>query len=498
MARAGAGRVPGSIRPALGRRDPGWVHLPARAAHLVQLTGFRRLMTLCLRSGRIAVRAWLAPAVLTVLAAGTSQATADAAPGAPRELTLTAAIDIALSGNPQLAIERENIVAADARAASDATLRLPLVAVKANVFLWDRAIVANLGPDIGNVTIRDRVTGTVDLQVSQPISGALAIGTLVERDRALAQASRAQRDGRRVEIAYQTAEAYLAALQARTLGQVAEATLQQLDADLQHARVLLQGGTLQKVDVLRLEVERARVEQQRLQAETAAIAARRRLGLLLGLPDGSKLALVDVDTTPPAMPWTEDEVVARARRDRAEVRAAEASSSAAELGTSIARANYYPTVSVVGIYSHAVNAGLLGAADSKYIGLSVDWNLWDWGKRGADVDASRAASRQAHLAQAALGEQIAVDARTRWQAARLALATIEVADRGLAAAVEAQRLQAARFAQGAATTIELLDAETALANAKAQAAIGRYQYLVAWMAVSREIGSLPVHAEAHR
>jgi outer membrane protein TolC len=342
------------------------------------------------------------------------------------------------------------------------------------------------------------VTGTVDLQVSQPVSGAIAIGALIERDRATAEASRAQRDGRRIEIAYQTAEAYLDALQAATLGQVASATLQQLDADLQHARVLLQGGTLQRVDVLRLEAEHARVEQQRLAAETNALGARRRLGLLLGLPDGSELALAEVDTTPPALPWTEDEAVTRARRDRAESRAAAATSRAAELGISLARSNYYPAVSLVGVYSHAVNAGLLGSADSAYLGVSVDWNLWDWGKRSADVDASRAVSRQAQLQQARLSEQIAVDARARWQAARLAQATLEVADRGLTAAAEAQRLQAARFAQGAATTTEVVDAEAALATARAQSAVGRYQYLVAWMALSREVGMLPVHAEAAR
>lgn len=449
----------------------------------------------CVCSG---LRTGLAIAVL--FGAQHANASGDAPGAAPpvRPVTLAGAIDIALSGNPQLAIEAENIAVADARTRSDTTLRLPLVGIRSNVFLWDRKVEADLGPDIGKVTIRDRVTGTVDLQVNQPISGVLAIGKLIDRDRALAAASRAQRDGRRIEIAYQTAAAYLDALQARTLGEVAAATLVQLDADLQHARVLLQGGTLQKVDVLRLEVEHARIEQQRLQAETAALAARRRLALLLGLPDGTELALVDIDTTPPALPWAEGEAVARARRDRAESRGAAATSDAAELGIALAGASYYPTVSLVGVYSHAVNAGLLGSADSGYVGLSVDWNLWDWGKRAADVEGSRAISRQAHLAEVSLGEQIAVDTRARWQAARLAQATLEVADRGLAAAVEAQRLQAARFAQGAATTVEVVDAETALANARSQAVIGRYQYLVAWMALSREVGALPVHAEARR
>ncbi|HET7506113.1 MAG TPA: TolC family protein [Kofleriaceae bacterium] len=419
------------------------------------------------------------------------------APPAAHTLTLAAAIDAALSHNPQLAIATESVIAADTRASADSALRLPLVAVHGNLQLWDRAIVTDLGPDLGKVTIRDRVTGTVDLTVSQPVSGALVIGKLVSRDRALTEASRAQRDGLRIDVAYQAAEAYLGALQARTLGEVALATLQQLDADLQHAKILQQAGTLQRVDVLRLEVERARVEQQRLSADTTALGARRRLALLLGLPDGTELALVDIDTAPPPLPLAEDQAVMHARRDRADARAAAAQSQAAELGISAARASYYPTVSLMGVYSHALTVAAFGsAADSAYLGVSLDWNLWDWGKRSAELDGARAVARQARLSQGALNDQIAVDTRARWQAARTAQATLEVAARGLAAAVEAQRLQAARFAQGAATTVEVVDAETALASAKAQAVIGRYQYLVAWMALARELGSLPAPPEA--
>ncbi|HWU88429.1 MAG TPA: TolC family protein, partial [Kofleriaceae bacterium] len=426
-----------------------------------------------------------------------AHADAAAAPHAARTITMAEAIDAALSRNPGLAIAAESIVAADARATASATLRLPLLSVRGSALLWNRAIVANLGPDIGTITIRDRLTGTVDLSVTQPLSGALVIGKLVTRDRASAEARRAQRDGLRVDVAYQTAEAYLGALQAQTLGEIARATLAQLDADRQHAQILLQAGTLQRVDVLRLEVERARVEQQLLQANTAALGARRKLALLLGLPDGTELALVDIDTTPPPLAWTEDEAVQRARRDRADVRVADAERRVADLGIDVNRAGYFPTVSLQGVYSHAISTAVFGStADSAYLGVALDWNLWDWGKRSAEVDGARAVSRQARLTQGALVEQIAVDTRARWQAARTAQATLDVAARGLTAAVEAQRLQAARFAQGAATTVEVIDAEAALASAQAQSVIARYQYLVAWMALSREVGALPMAPQA--
>jgi outer membrane protein TolC len=408
------------------------------------------------------------------------------------QLTLASAIDAALAHNPQIAIASENIIVAHARTTADKTLRLPLLAVKGNLQFWDKAIVDNLGPEIGDVTVRPRVIGNVDVSLTQPVSGALVIGRLIDRDRALTDARQAQRDSVRIDIAYQTAEAYLGALQAQTLRQVAQATLKQLDADLQHARILLSAGTLQRSDVLRLEAEHARVEQQLLQADTTALDGRRRLAVLLGMPDGTELELADIDTTPPALAWTEDEAVARARRDRADARAADASWRAAELDVSVSRAAYAPSVSLVAVYSHAIASQAFGIIpNSGYLGVTLDWNLWDWGARGAEVDRAKALGRQARLTQGALADQIAVDTRARWQTARTAQAMLEVAARGLAAAVEAQRLQAVRYAQGASTTVEVIDAETALASAQAQAVIGRYQYLVAWMALAREVGTLP-------
>src|SRR5215831_13442773 len=100
----------------------------------------------------------LLPASAIAVCLLAAQAAAEPAP--PRPLTMAEAIDAALSRNLQLAIETESIVAADARAAADSKLRLPLLNARANVLVWDRPITADLGPDIGKITIRDRVTGT--------------------------------------------------------------------------------------------------------------------------------------------------------------------------------------------------------------------------------------------------------------------------------------------------------------------------------------------------
>src|ERR1044071_9230161 len=143
-------------RPACGRADvSSWVWGTRRAEGRSAMGALGVYM----RSSRGFLPA-SAIAMCSLLAA--RAASAESAP--PRQLTMAEAIDVALSHNAQIAIESESIVAAEARAAADSKLRLPLLNAKVNVLVWDRPITADLGPDIGKITIRERVTGTLDVR----------------------------------------------------------------------------------------------------------------------------------------------------------------------------------------------------------------------------------------------------------------------------------------------------------------------------------------------
>jgi len=339
--------------------------------------------------------------------------------------------------------------------------------------------------------VRDQITASVEVTVNQPITSAIVLGRLIDLDQAGVVASRAELDQHQLDLAYQTAEAYVGGLQAQTLRAIADTSVTQVEASLTRARVLVQGGVLGDVDLLRLEATRDRMRQQALEAEVAAESATRGLALLLGLPDGTDLELVDLDAAAPELSWSEAQAVAAARRQRPEARVAAARAEQASLGIAVARAAYLPNVSAFATYSHNEGQGAFGAKDAGFVGVSLDWNLWDWGRRGVEVDQARSARRQADALQAFTADQIALDARLKWLRASTARKTLDVSASGLRAAEEAYRLQSVRFAQGAATTTDVIDAESEVARARAQATIARYQYVVAWMALARAVGESP-------
>ncbi len=442
-------------------------------------------------------RPFVVPLLSLALAVTAPTARADGA----RTLTFAEAIELAAGDSLAVELHREQIDAAREKASSTRALRLPTVGVKGAVLAWNDVIAFSqpcADPDpmicpspVVSAIIRDRVTASAEVNVVQPLSQLTVIGHLIEGDRAAVDAAQAELQVARLDAAYQAAEAYLGALQTQTLRELAATSVGQLDADLARIRALRDAKVLTDLDVLRLEAARDQAQAGVLEAEAGTTTALRGLTLLLDLPDGTALTLAPLDTTPPELGWTEDAAVTAAASQRPERRAAAARVVQAEVGAAAARAGYFPSVVAIANYTRTEGQGFIASKNSAYVGVSLDWSLWDWGKRGHDVAAARVGARIARRAKDELADQLAFDVRSKWLAASTRRQTLAVHDSALRAAEEAYRLQTARIQAGVATTTDVIDAEAEVTRARAQATIARYQYLIAWMALVRAVGQVP-------
>lgn len=419
----------------------------------------------------------------------------------PRTVSLAEAIELASGQSLAVEIQEEQIAAAEAKTRSTRKLRLPTLGVKGSVLVWNDVIEFSQpcpDPDpaicpapVITATIRDRVTGSAEVNLVQPISGLIVLGRLVEGDRAGVDAARAELDVAKLDAAYRTAEAYLGALQTQTLRDLAETSVRQLEANLGRIRALRDAKVLADVDVLRLEAARDQAQAGVLEAEAGARTARQGLALMLDLADGTDLTLAPIDTTPPELGWTEAEAVALAARQRPEARLAAARVRQAEVGVDAVKANYLPNVLAVANYTRTEGQGFIASKNSAFIGVTLDWQIWDWGKRGDDLDAARAQARIARRSRQELDDQLAFDVRSKWLNASTRRKALAIHDSALAAAEEAYRLQTLKIDAGLATATDVIDAEAEVARARAQATIARYQYLISWMAVVRAVGQVP-------
>jgi outer membrane protein len=411
-------------------------------------------------------------------------------------LTLTEAVERAVKENREIGATREGIAAAEARVSGASAQRFPRLRADANVFLWNEAIEVSLAPpgtpNPPTITVRDQITGSVTLTLAQPISGLVVLGTLIGVEQAGVSVARADLDRARLDVGYRAAESYLRILQAQAGRDIAQKSLEQITAQLERAKVLEGSGVLGRVDILRIEAARDSARTAVLRAEAAVATAGHALVLSIGLRDGTEVTVVDDLAEPaPPIPWTEEKAIETARLNRPELRGAERRIEQARGAKQIAKSGYLPNINGVATYQHNEGNGEFSTKDSAFVGVTLQWDLWDWGKTRASVSEAAARERQARIGLDAAADGIVFDVRRRYLEARTAHETLAVAKSALTASEEAYRITSVRFKEGAATTTDVLDAETDVARARTGYTVARYDYFIARAGLARAIGELP-------
>jgi outer membrane protein TolC len=99
--------------------------------------------------------------------------------------------------------------------------------------------------------------------------------------------------------------------------------------------------------------------------------------------------------------------------------------------------------------------------------------IFDGGVRYGQLRDRRARLRQARLNQEALERTVASEVRQAYRAWQTALTTVEISARQLQLAQDAHRLALAAYEAGAASNLEVVDAQRALANAEVNVELQR-------------------------
>ncbi|HEU5057594.1 MAG TPA: TolC family protein [Kofleriaceae bacterium] len=438
--------------------------------------------------------------IAAVAAPAVAAAQPAAAPASGERVTrlgLGAAVELALGKSPDLSISEESVETARHRVKASQRRRLPTVSVESIATYWDKELSFAIAPPMPGVppeelVVRERLTTASSATAVLPLSAQLVLNHLVAADKSGMRASEQDHAARRLEVATSVASAYLGVLLARATNEIAQSRTELVQAQLERARVLREGGVLGQVDVMRLEAALAAARRQAIASTADAATAEDALILAIGLPEGTRLQLVDeLPAQVTAAPMSPDEAVRQAVQRRPELRAARARADQARSGARVLLADLFPNVSALGTVQHNTGNGPFQPENAWFVGVRLSWNVWDWGSNWHTYKAASHQADQASKAASRMAEGLRVEVRRRARQARAAFDALDVARAGLAAAEEAFRIQEARYQEGATTTTELLAAETEVAEARIGHATARHAYFLELAALARATGQLP-------
>jgi len=292
----------------------------------------------------------------------------------------------------------------------------------------------------------------------------------------------------RAEFVLAVKNAYWGLAKARDFEQVIGENVRQVSEHLKDVRAFFDQGLVTKNDVLRAELELSNAEIMKIDARNAAEIALTALMSLIGLPLDTDVDLTttvesQVSRIPAAAEASvgDEAAIGSALVKRPEIRSADLTIKASELGVKAARSGFFPQVFLSGnFYYLRPNPRILPSVDrfegTWDVGISVQFDVWNWGQTKRQAEQAEARLGQAREARKALEDQAALEIRQ----CRLNLARagekVRVAGQAVVLAEENLRVTSERFKQGVALSSDVIDAEVALLRAKlgrTQAAIER-------------------------
>ncbi len=431
-------------------------------------------------------------ALLLIACAGVARADG----GAPRKLTFEDAISIATGGNVKVGVAAEKRAVAEEKVAGTHAARYPAAKVDASVDRWLHEFDISF-PGFPPILAREKVTSNLRVTVTQPLSGLGYLSEIAGAQEHDIEAASAEYDKAQLDVAYGAADAYMRVLSARAAADVAHKTVVQIQGELDRAQKLRAADQYNDIDVLRFKSAKAAADQAALRADTNAEEQLATFARALGLGDGDPIDVVDdLPPEPPPLALTLDQAQARAQQARPELRASRARLAASDDLRTAARMKYLPIINGVAGYEHITGFGDFQPANSFFAGLTLSWDVWNWGKTRDEVKEIEHDRQQIVLEDADMLENIKLEVRKRWLDARAARDSLAAVATQLEAAEEAYRLQQVRFDAAAATATDVLDAETDVARARLAATNARYDYFVALVALARSVGDLPAASGA--
>ncbi len=290
--------------------------------------------------------------------------------------------------------------------------------------------------------------------------------------------------------------AYYAALMAAQQIMVQEASVKLLEQELFDTRRRHEAGTVPQFNVLRAEVEVANARPRLIRARNAHRVAKATLAQLLGetVPhdvEDLPLQLTDkLEATPVEVKLSD--ALKQSFENRTELGALRKAEKLRAENIVVAKAGNQPSVQIFAGYgtkSSSFSRDLTDELHGWEAGAQLSWNLFDGQLTEGRVKEAQALHRRALEDITDVTRRIELEVRTAWSAFVEAREVLESQKKVQESAEEALRLANARASAGSGTQLDVLNAQTALTEARTTQVQAAHDYAVARARLERAVGS---------
>jgi len=419
-------------------------------------------------------------------------------------LSLSRALEIGAQSSHVLNAARADLAAAEAATREARAARLPNLSfsehfsrttnptlVFSNLLGQERFGEANFDPEMLNNPEALNNFST-RLNLLQPIYAAGRISANIDSADLGREAVDNRGERTRQEIAHQIIEAYTTAVVARRQLEVANQSKATALANIDLVEDLYEVGLVVESDLLQARVRQSEIEEMVVRSESASRVSLAALNLALG---------VDLDH-----PWNLEELqvadseelseaqiepmVREALEKRPDLVASLAETHRAEKQIELARSGWKPEIGLAGNVEANGEQLLDFSGNNWSVFVLLDINVFDGLATRQRVARAQQQSIRAREMAALLTEQIELEIRQAHSELGAAAKRQRQAIQSTAFAERSLTIVQDRYAEGLATLVELLEAETSLTRARAREVAAQRDLIVAKATLELAVGRL--------
>jgi outer membrane protein TolC len=290
-------------------------------------------------------------------------------------------------------------------------------------------------------------------------------------------------------VAYETATAYLQALEAAALKRIAVQTVRRAEAVLEDVRARKEGGVALKDDVLRGEVQLSEARDALVRAEDDEITALGRLNNAMGRDAVFPLRL-DEGLASCKFGGSLAECLERAAVGRPEVGVARDRVAVAHFGREAAKGEFLPELTMKGSLGRIEGENVVGGWQEG-VGLQLNVPLFHGGANRGNLAAAEADIGAAQADAQSVLNDISLEVLIAFRGVLSAQERADLARPAVAQSTEALRIIRDRYREGTATPTDVIEAETATTRAEQRYATARIESLSAQARLIYVLGDEP-------
>ena len=420
-----------------------------------------------------------------------------------RHLTLTEAVQLALSQNRELKIARLKVTESEQRRAEAKASYFPKLTNESNVLHTTafQSIEIPAGafgvlPDVGTVPTRNTLidqgkqtfvgSGTM---LAQPLTQLIRIHQADRIAKSEIGATRDEVKKAETEVALRVHELYYAILAARLQKRAAEQETAFAQTRLRESEEDVRNGNALRVATIEGRAGLLQSEQTALTIDLQLSDLNTELNDLLGLPLDTPLELSAVQpASVEDRPRDEYERIAWAENPQIEA-AAEAVKQA-KAGVTAAKSAYIPDVTAIARHSYQNGVPFVDRNFGTF-GFTLTYDVFDFGKRRATVREREAKLAEAQENLTRLQEAVSVQVERSYNKLERTKQMLQVANEVVRLRAEGERLAENQLVQGVVLVSDRRQASAASYKAQADLLQAQLAYLLAGAELEQTIGRTP-------